>query len=73
MRTYNVGSGTQHTVLDLAAALAAAVGGPAPVVTGRFRLGDVRHVTADTARIRADLGWKPLADFEQGVGELVLD
>lgn len=73
VRTYNVGTGTQRTVLDLAAALAAAAGGPAPVVTGRFRLGDVRHVTADTARIRADLGWKPLADFEQGVGELVLD
>jgi len=60
-------------LLDLAAAIAAAVEGPAPVVTGRFRLGDVRHVTGDTARRRAELGWTPLADFEQGVGELALD
>ncbi len=68
--TYNVASGTQRTVLDLAAALAAAVDGPAPVVTGEFRLGDVRHVTADTARIRAELGWKPTVDFEAGIAEL---
>ena len=61
---------TPHTVGDLAAALAAAVGGPAPVVTGEFRLGDVRHVTADTARIRAELGWKPTVDFEAGIAEL---
>jgi dTDP-L-rhamnose 4-epimerase len=69
--TYNVASGTQRTVLDLAAALAGAVDGPAPVVTGEFRLGDVRHVTADTARIRAELGWKPTVDFAAGVAELV--
>ena len=70
-RTYNVGSGVQRTVLDLAAALAAAVEGPPPVVTGRFRLGDVRHVTADTAKIRAELGWRPAADFPLTVARLV--
>ena len=69
--TYNVASGTQRTVLDLAAALATAVGGQAPVVSGEFRLGDVRHVTADTARIRAELGWKPVVDFAAGIAELV--
>ena len=58
---------------DLAAALAAAVDGPPPVVTGEFRVGDVRHVTADTARIRAELGWKPGVDFEAGIAELVDD
>jgi len=69
-RVWNVASGTPRTVLDLATALARAVDGPVPRVTGAFRLGDVRHVTADTARIRADLGWRPRVAFEDGVAGL---
>jgi dTDP-L-rhamnose 4-epimerase len=45
------------------------MGGPAPVVTGGYRLGDVRHITADTARARSQLGWKPAIGFEAGVRE----
>ena len=69
-RAYNAGSGTVRTVGDMAAALARAVGAPAPVVTGRYRLGDVRHITADSARARAELGWTPAVDFEDGMREL---
>jgi dTDP-L-rhamnose 4-epimerase len=54
----------------LAAALSAALGGPPPEITGRFRLGDVRHVTADSTRARAELGWQPAVDFESGMAEL---
>jgi dTDP-L-rhamnose 4-epimerase len=43
------------------------------VVTGRFRLGDVRHVTADTAKICAELGWTPAVTFRDGVAELARD
>ena len=32
--------------------------GPAPVVTGEFRLGDVRHVVASPARAAAELGFR---------------
>ena len=67
---YNVGSGEQRTILDLAAALAQALDGPAPVVTGEYRLGDVRHVTADTTSIRRGLGWVPAVPFRDGVAEL---
>ena len=56
LRAYNVGSGVPHTVGEMAAALAAAFGGPAPVVTGEYRLGDVRHVTASSARARRGAG-----------------
>jgi dTDP-L-rhamnose 4-epimerase len=70
VRAYNVGSGTPRTVGELATALAAAVGGPAPVVTGRYRLGDVRHITADSSRIRAELDWVPRVRFEDGLAEL---
>ncbi len=68
-RAYNVGSGSVHTVGEMALALAAAYGGPAPVVTGEYRLGDVRHITADSARLRAELGWRPEVSFAAGMTE----
>ncbi|MFG2990218.1 NAD-dependent epimerase/dehydratase family protein [Streptomyces sp. NPDC048257] len=67
---YNVGSGDPRTVGDMAGALAAACGGPAPVVTGEYRLGDVRHITADSARLRRELGWRPTVPFATGMAEL---
>jgi dTDP-L-rhamnose 4-epimerase len=70
VRAFNVGSGTPRTVGDMAAALARAVDGPAPIVTGRFRLGDVRHITADSSRLMAELGWRPAVDFDDGMAEL---
>ncbi|MFD5325203.1 NAD-dependent epimerase/dehydratase family protein [Streptomyces sp. NPDC127092] len=66
---YNAGSGEPHTVGEMATALARAHGGPAPVVTGEFRLGDVRHVTADSSRLRRDLGWRPATGFDEGMAE----
>jgi dTDP-L-rhamnose 4-epimerase len=70
VRSYNVGSGTPRTVGEMASALADAMGGPAPVVTGRYRLGDVRHITADSSRLRAELGWAPRVPFGEGIAEL---
>ncbi|MCM1976325.1 MULTISPECIES: NAD(P)-dependent oxidoreductase [unclassified Streptomyces] len=65
----NTGSGDPHTVGEMAHALAAAYGGPTPVTTAEYRLGDVRHITADSARLRAELGWKPEVSFEEGMRE----
>ncbi|WP_375488639.1 NAD-dependent epimerase/dehydratase family protein [uncultured Jatrophihabitans sp.] len=70
VRAYNVGSGIPRTVGEMAAALADAVGGPAPSITGAYRLGDVRHVTADSSRARQELGWRPAVDFADGMREL---
>lgn len=70
VRAYNVGSGTPHTVGDLAHQLATALGGPGPVVSHRFRLGDVRHITADSTRVRAELGWSPQVGFAAGIADL---
>ncbi|WP_405722070.1 NAD-dependent epimerase/dehydratase family protein [Streptomyces sp. NBC_01537] len=69
LRAYNVGSGEPHTVGELAAELARACGGPAPVTTGEYRLGDVRHITASSLRLRDELGWKPEVRFTDGVAE----
>ena len=47
----------------------AARGGPPPVVTGGYRLGDVRHITASSARLRAELAVPDPVPFEQGAAE----
>lgn len=69
LTAYNTGSGEPHTVGEVARALAVAHGGPEPVVTGEYRLGDVRHITADSSRLRAALGWRPEIGFEEGMTE----
>ncbi|MEU7412456.1 NAD-dependent epimerase/dehydratase family protein [Streptomyces sp. NPDC042638] len=69
LTAYNTGSGEPHTVGEMARALADAHGGPAPVVTAEYRLGDVRHITADSSRLRAELGWKPEVRFAEGMRE----
>ncbi|MFD5792197.1 NAD-dependent epimerase/dehydratase family protein [Streptomyces diastatochromogenes] len=69
LTAYNTGSGTPHTVGDLAHALSAAHDGPDPLITGEYRLGDVRHITADSSRLRTELGWKPEVSFEEGMRE----
>ncbi|MFD5321344.1 NAD-dependent epimerase/dehydratase family protein [Streptomyces sp. NPDC127098] len=67
LRAYNTGTGEPHTVGEAARALATARGGPEPVVTGEYRLGDVRHVTASSRRLRDELGWRPRVGFAAGM------
>ncbi len=68
----NVCSGTPRSVGEMAGALcdAAGAGAPRPVVTGEFRMGDVRHVFAAPDRARTDLGFTAREDFAAGMGEL---
>ncbi|PBC85712.1 dTDP-L-rhamnose 4-epimerase [Streptomyces sp. 2224.1] len=69
LTAYNTGSGVPHTVGEMARTLAHACGGPAPVVTGEYRLGDVRHITASSQRIADDLGWRAATGFTEGMRE----
>ncbi|GAA3101052.1 dTDP-L-rhamnose 4-epimerase [Kribbella aluminosa] len=69
---YNVGSGTVTTIGEVAAELATAYDGPPPIVTGQYRLGDVRHITASSDRIKADLSWKPTYDLTTGLSDLAV-
>ena len=68
---YNVASGTPRSVLQLATALVDAHGddAPDPVVTGQYRLGDVRHVFASARRARDELGFAAGEDFAAGVAQ----
>jgi dTDP-L-rhamnose 4-epimerase len=68
----NVGSGRSASVLDVARRLATALGrdGVEPEVTGRYRVGDIRHCFADISRARRILGYAPEVTFEEGLAEL---
>ena len=65
----NVCSGEPHTVGELASTLAGAMGGPAPVVVGGARPGDVRHVVACPEKALSLLGFRARVGFTEGVAE----
>jgi dTDP-L-rhamnose 4-epimerase len=70
----NVASGQPRSVAAMAMAMADAFGAadaPGPVVTGEWRLGDVRHVFASPQRAADVLGWTASERFESGVAELL--
>lgn len=69
---FNVGSGRSFSVLEVAQRLAAVMGREdvAPEVTGRYRVGDIRHCFADVSKARRLLGYVPTIDFEDGLEEL---
>jgi len=69
LTAFNVASGTPHTVGEMAAELARAAAGPAPEVTGEYRLGDVRHIVASATRAREVLGFRAQVDFAAGMAE----
>lgn len=68
----NVASGVTSTVRDVAAALALAVGRPEiePEITGRCRVGDIRHCFADITLARRLLGFEPRVRLSDGLAEL---
>jgi dTDP-L-rhamnose 4-epimerase len=66
---YNIATGEPRTILEMATTLSAAMGGPAPQVSGRFRAGDVRHVTASPEQARKHLGFTAAVAFGTGVAE----
>ncbi len=68
--TYNIASGRPRTILALAQALAdATAGSPSPVITGEWRLGDVRHVFASPRRAAAELGFTASTSWADGISE----
>jgi dTDP-L-rhamnose 4-epimerase len=68
----NIGSGVARHIVDVARDLARVAGVNAiePTVTGQFRLGDVRHCTADIEKARRLLGFQPQVTWEDGLEEL---
>lgn len=70
---FNVGSGQDITINEVARQLAEAMGRPElePEVTGKVRTGDIRHCFADVTRAREVLGFEATRDFRSGIEKLV--
>jgi nucleoside-diphosphate-sugar epimerase len=65
--TYNVGGGTEVSVLQAIDALNEISGSTIEVVRSQRREGDAARTCADTTRIREDTGWAAKTPFEQGL------
>jgi dTDP-L-rhamnose 4-epimerase len=71
-KVLNIGSGVARGIGNCALALARLLGKDIePLISARFRKGDVRHCTADIAKARQLLGFNPQIQWEDGLAELV--
>lgn len=65
---FNVGTGQPTDVIAVAKSLISNYSIDVPIViTGNYRLGDIRHNYADLTKIKAKLGFSPKFSFEQGL------
>jgi dTDP-L-rhamnose 4-epimerase len=69
---FNIGSGESYTVREIAMRMADVLGAPGlePEITGKYRVGDIRHCFADIGAARAVLGYAPAVRLEEGLAEL---
>jgi dTDP-L-rhamnose 4-epimerase len=71
-QVFNVASGRALTIRELARRAAVILGREhlQPDITGKYRVGDIRHCLADITLARDVLGYKPLVSMEEGLEEL---
>ncbi len=70
--TFNVGSGVATTVKEVAESLKNYYNSDINIdISGKFRLGDIRHNYADLSKAESLLGYKPKYDFQEGMLEFV--
>jgi dTDP-L-rhamnose 4-epimerase len=69
---YTVGSGRPATVAEIAERMARVLGREdlTAEITGRYRMGDIRHCFADIEKARAELEYQPSVSLEDGIREL---
>lgn len=68
---FNVGSGEPRSILNVAEQMIAVLGKELePVVTGKYRAGDIRHCYADIGKAQRLLGYRPRVKFADGLLEL---
>jgi len=69
-RVFNVATGRETSVLELATKVIEITGARSPILFDRPRPGDVRHSLADIREIRK-LGFEPEFSLEEGLKETV--
>jgi dTDP-L-rhamnose 4-epimerase len=69
---FNVGSGRSYTIREIGERIARVIGKEylEPDITGKYRVGDIRHCFADISRARSVLGYEPRVELEEGLEEL---
>src|SRR5258708_30332302 len=68
---FNIGNGTETSLIELAEALQRAMGSVRPLEFGPPRgVNAVNRRVADGSRARQRLGWKPECDLEEGLHRL---
>jgi UDP-glucuronate 4-epimerase len=65
--TYNVGGGSETTLLDVIRLSERLSGRRLELGYEPAALGDVRRTAADTSAARAELGWEPSVSLEEGI------
>lgn len=69
---FNIGTGVATDVLTVAKTLIKKYGIEVPlIISGNYRLGDIRHNCADITLARKILGFEPKWSFDKGIGEFV--
>jgi dTDP-L-rhamnose 4-epimerase len=71
-QTFNIGSGRDRSVTEVAQELAQAMGKNdiRPEIVGKTRIGDIRHCFCDGSKSAEVLGFTARKDFQEGLAEL---
>jgi nucleoside-diphosphate-sugar epimerase len=64
---FNIAPGSQHTLLDLLAAIGRATGVEPDPVFAEARAGDIHQSCADATKARTAFGWEPQVSLESGI------
>jgi len=71
-KIFNVGSGVATTVSQVANTLKEFYNSNVNItISGKYRLGDIRHNYADLSKIKEALGFSPKFNFNSGISEFV--
>jgi len=70
-KSYNVGCGGRHSLLDIIALLERMLGRRLARAHQASRVGDVPHTLADIGRAKRDFEYEPLVAFEEGLQRTV--
>lgn len=68
---FNIGSGNSYTVKEIADKMTKVLNKDiAPLINGKYRVGDIRHCFADISKAKKNLNYTPAITFEDGMMEL---